>query len=165
MTEILILVFACILIILGLLGCILPIIPGPPVSFVGLFLLKYTRFVEVENMANFETNLWYFAAAAVLVTVLDYIVPIWGTKKFGGSKAGSWGAGIGLVIGLFFVPIGLIVGPFLGAYVGEMITGRDEKSSLRSAFGSFIGFLTGVLLKFIVAGYITVIFIKEIVMG
>ena len=165
MTEILILVFAGILIILGLLGCILPIIPGPPVSFVGLLLLKYTRFVEVGKMEDFETNLWYFAGAAVLVTVLDYIVPIWGTKKFGGSKAGTWGAGIGLVIGLFFAPIGLIVGPFLGAYVGEMITGRDEKSSLRSAFGSFIGFLTGVILKFIVSGYITVVFIKEIIVG
>ncbi|MCF8391225.1 MAG: DUF456 domain-containing protein [Bacteroidales bacterium] len=162
MPDILILIFAILLIILGLAGCILPIIPGPPVSFVGLFLLKYTRFVEAGNMDAFETNLWYFAGAAVLVTVLDYIVPVWGTKKFGGSKAGTWGAGIGLVIGLFFAPIGLIVGPFLGAFIGEMINGRDEQSSLKAAFGSFIGFLTGVILKFIVSGYITVIFIKEI---
>ena len=163
MPDILILVAAIILIILGLAGCILPVIPGPPVSFVGLFILKYTHFVEVLEMDEFETRLWYLAAAAIIVTVLDYIVPIWGTKKFGGSRYGSWGAGIGLILGLIFGgPIGIIVGPFLGAFVGEKIAGSDDNSSLRAAFGSFLGFLTGVLLKFIVSGTITFYFIKEI---
>lgn len=165
MPEILILIFAIILIILGLAGCILPIIPGPPVSFAGLLLLKYTGFVESWKLEDFDTKLWYFAAAAILVTVLDYIVPIWGTKKFGGSRAGTWGAGLGLVAGLFFAPFGLIIGPFLGAFIGEIIAGKDEKSSLRAAFGSFIGFLTGVILKFIVSGYITLVFIKEIIVS
>ena len=162
MPDLIILVFAITLILLGLAGCILPIIPGPPVSFIGLFLLKYTDFVEVGRLENFVDNLWYYAAAAIFVTIMDYIVPIWGTKTFGGSKSGTWGAGIGLVVGLFFVPIGLIVGPFLGAFIGEKIAGKDEKSSLRAAFGSFLGFLTGVILKFIVSGYITVVFVKEI---
>ncbi|MCK4919468.1 MAG: DUF456 domain-containing protein [Bacteroidales bacterium] len=165
MPEILILIFAIILIILGLAGCILPIIPGPPVSFAGLLLLKYTNFVEAGKLDDFDTNLWYLAGAAVLVTVLDYIVPIWGTKKFGGSRTGTWGAGLGLVAGLFFAPFGLIIGPFLGAFIGEIIAGKDEKSSLRAAFGSFIGFLTGVILKFIVSGYITIVFIKEIIVS
>ncbi len=165
MPEILILIFAIILIILGLAGCILPIIPGPPVSFAGLLLLKYTNFVEAGKLDDFDTNLWYLAGAAVLVTVLDYIVPIWGTKKFGGSRTGTWGAGLGFVAGLFFAPFGLIIGPFLGAFIGEIIAGKDEKSSLRAAFGSFIGFLTGVILKFIVSGYITIVFIKEIIVS
>ncbi len=165
MPDLLILVIAVILILLGLVGCILPIIPGPPVSFVGLFLLKYTHFVEVGRYENFVDNLYYYAAAAIFVTIMDYIVPIWGTKTFGGSKAGTWGAGLGLVAGLFFPPIGLIIGPFLGALIGEMITGKDEKSSLRAAFGAFLGFLTGVILKFIVSGYISFVFIKEIFVG
>lgn len=162
MPDLIILVFAITLILLGLAGCILPIIPGPPVSFAGLLLLKYTDFVEVGRLENFVDNLWYYAAAAIFVTIMDYIVPIWGTKTFGGSKSGTWGAGIGLVAGLFFAPIGLIIGPFLGAFIGEKIAGKDEKSSLRAAFGSFLGFLTGVILKFIVSGYITVVFVKEI---
>lgn len=165
MADILILVAAIVLIVLGLAGCILPVIPGPPVSFIGLFILKYTHFVEPLRMNEFETNLWYFAAAAVFVTIMDYVVPVWGTKKFGGSKYGTWGAGIGLIAGLFFPPIGLIVGPFLGALVGELISGRDEKSSLKAAFGSFLGFLTGVLLKLIVSGVITFYFVKEIIVG
>ncbi len=163
MPDLLILIAAIVLIILGLAGCVLPVIPGPPVSFVGIFLLKYTHYVEPLEMDAFETRMWYLAGAAIIVTVLDYIVPVWGTKKFGGSKYGSWGAAIGLVLGLIFGgPVGIIVGPFLGAFIGEKIAGHDDTSSLRAAFGSFLGFLTGVLLKFIVSGTITFYFIKEL---
>ena len=87
------------LMIVGLVGCVLPIIPGPPLSFIGLLLLHFSKYAEY----SFEFLLM-FGLIAVIVTVLDYIVPIWGTKKFGGSKAGMWGAAIGLVLGLIFLP-------------------------------------------------------------
>lgn len=162
MPDTLILIAAIVLLIIGFLGCFLPVIPGPPVSFIGIFILKYTQYIDAVEMDNFEVKLYYLAGAAVLVTLLDYIVPILGTKKFGGSKYGTWGATIGLIIGLFLGPLGIIAGPFVGAYIGEKIAGKDEKSSFRAALGSFLGFLTGVVLKVIVSGIITFHFIKEL---
>jgi uncharacterized protein YqgC (DUF456 family) len=111
-------------------------------------------------MEAFNKLLWIYFAVAIIVTILDYIVPIWGTKKFGGSRSGTIGATIGLIVGLFFGPPGIILGPFIGAVVAELASGHDQKTSLRSGFGSFIGFLTGVVLKLVVSALITFEFIK-----
>ena len=159
-----ILVFAVILIIIGLVGCILPIIPGPPLSFVGILLLHFTKFAEGAYTTNF---LIILALIAIAVTVLDFIVPIWGTKKFGGTKAGVWGATIGLIIGLFFSPfsafLSIILGPFIGAIIGESIAGSDSKNALKSGFGAFIGFLGGVFIKLAASIYITWHFCKPLI--
>lgn len=146
------------LIILGILGCILPVIPGPPLSFVGILLLHFTRWGNI----NFELLVWLGIAAAV-ATVLDYVFPIWTTKKFGGSKRGVWGSTIGLIIGLFFFPpLGIIIGPFVGAFIGEITSNKDQRTALKSAFGSFVGFLLGTGLKFAVSGVTTYYFFKEL---
>lgn len=132
------------LIIVGLLGALLPILPGPPLSFIGLLLLHFTRW------ADFSTQfLVIMGLLALLVTAVDYVVPMWGTKKFGGSKAGIRGSTIGLVIGVFFFPpIGIIVGPFLGALIAElMINSDDFNKALKSGIGSLVGFLMGTGLK------------------
>lgn len=132
------------LIIVGLLGALLPVLPGPPLSFIGLLLLHFTRW------ADFSTQfLVIMGLLAVLVTAVDYVVPMWGTKKFGGSKAGIRGSTIGLVIGVFFFPpIGIIVGPFLGALIAElMINSDDFNKALKSGIGSLVGFLMGTGLK------------------
>jgi uncharacterized protein YqgC (DUF456 family) len=101
--------------------------------------------------------------AAAVATVLDYIFPVWTTKRFGGSKRGVWGSTIGLVVGLFFFPpFGIIIGPFVGAFVGEVTANQNQRSALRSAFGSFVGFLLGTGLKFAVSGVTTYYFIKEL---
>jgi len=93
----------------------------------------------------------------------DYILPVWATKKFGGSKRGVWGATIGLIIGIFFFPpIGLIVGPFVGAFIGEISSNQNQSKALNSAIGSFIGFLMGTGLKFAVSGVITYYFVLEL---
>ncbi|MFO7940331.1 MAG: DUF456 domain-containing protein [Bacteroidales bacterium] len=143
--------------IIGLLGCILPVIPGPPLSYVGLIMLQLT------DKGDFSTNfLLIMAFLAVFVTVLDYIVPIWGTKRFGGSKSGVWGSTIGLIVGLFFFPpVGIILGPLVGAIIGESIRGAKFKDSLRAGMGSLLGFLLGTGIKLISSGLMTWYFFKE----
>ncbi len=154
------LALAIILILVGLLGCVLPIIPGPPLSFLGLLVLHFTKFGEGEYTTNF---LLILALIATVVTVLDYVVPIWGTKKFGGTKAGMWGATIGMIIGMIFLgPLGLIFGPLVGAIIGESIKGANNNDAFKAGLGAFFGFLMGVGLKLAASIYITWHFIKGI---
>jgi uncharacterized protein YqgC (DUF456 family) len=159
MTDYLLAILGGIMIIVGILGCLLPVLPGPPLSFAGLLLLHFTRFADFST-----TFLITWGCVTILVTVLDYVVPIWGTKKFGGSKYGMWGAGIGLVVGIFFLPpIGIIVGPFAGAVIGEAIKGKNATSSFRAGLGSFLGFLAGVGIKLAASIVMTFYYIKELV--
>jgi uncharacterized protein len=158
--DYLLLALAIILIIVGLIGCVLPIIPGPPLSFLGLLTLHFTQFGEGEYTTNF---LLILALVAIVVTVLDFVVPVWGTKKFGGTKAGMWGATIGLIIGMIFLgPLGLIFGPLVGAIIGESIKGANNKDAFKAGLGAFFGFLMGVGLKLAASVYITWHFIKGV---
>ena len=145
------------LLIGGWVGCILPVIPGPPLSYIALLLLQFTRF------ANFSVQLLLITAAVtVIVTVVDFILPVWGTRKWGGSRAGAIGAILGLLVGLFFSPVGIILGPFAGAVVCELITGRKTNAALRSGFGSFAGFLLGAVMKLSVCAVFTYYYMKEL---
>ncbi len=151
------LALAIILMIAGIAGCLLPVLPGPPLSYLGLVTLHFTRFAHISR------NLFIIlAVVAIVVTVIDYVVPIWGTRRFGGSKYGIRGATVGLIIGLFLGPIGIIIGPFIGAVVGELIFRDDMKYALRAGFGSLLGFLTGVGLKLAASLLITFYFIKAL---
>ncbi|WP_297093773.1 DUF456 domain-containing protein [uncultured Draconibacterium sp.] len=157
--DILLIVLGAIFIISGVLGCVLPIIPGPPLSYIGLLLLHFT---ERYQFSSKFLIIW--AIITVVVYALDYLIPAWGTKKFGGSKRGVWGSIIGLVIGMFFFPpFGIIIGPFVGAVVGELTAGKDSGAALKSGFGSFMGFLAGTLLKLIASGMMTWYFVKEMI--
>lgn len=153
--DIILILLGVVFIIVGLLGCVLPVIPGPPISFLGLLML------QIAEKGTFTSNfMWWMAFLAIFVTVLDYIVPVWGTKKFGGTKRGAWGATIGLIVGLFIGPIGIILGPFAGAVIAESIGGRESKEAFRAGFGALIGFLTGVGLKLMASGFMTWYFFK-----
>lgn len=145
-------------IILGILGCILPILPGPPVGFVGLLLLQLTNEPPFS-----ERQLVMWGLVAALVTVLDYVVPVWGTRKFGGSKKGVWGSVIGLIVGLTFPPFGIIIGPFIGAVIGELIDGKEFNAALRAGFGSFIGFLAGTMMKLAVSLFFAYHFVVALI--
>ena len=145
--------------LLGIAGAILPVLPGPPLSYIGLLMLHFT---ESHSFSSQFLLIW--AGVTIAVYLLDYIISVWGTKKFGGSRQGVYGSIAGLILGLiFFPPFGIIIGPFLGAVVGELIAGKDNQSALKAGFGSFVGFLTGTLLKLIVSGMMTWYFVKELV--
>lgn len=146
-----------ILMITGILGCVLPIIPGPPLSYIGILLLHFTERYQFSSQF-----LLIWAVITVVIYALDFIIPVWGTKKFGGSKHGAWGSMIGLIAGLFFPPLGIIIGPFLGAVAGELISGKETRYALKSGLGSLVGFLGGTILKLITSGMMTWYFIKEI---
>lgn len=158
MFDILLLSLGIILLVIGLIGCVLPVLPGPPISFVALLLLHFTKWAQFQG-----AFLWTCAAIAVAVSILDHWIPIWGTKKFGGSTRGVWGAALGLLAGLFFGPLGVIVGPFIGALIGELSLHSDSYRAIKAAFGSFIGILAGVVLKLVVSGLFTWYFIKELI--
>ena len=142
----------------GLLGCILPAMPGPPLSYVALLLLQATRF------AGFSVKfLLVTAIIVVIITIIDYILPVWGTQKWGGSRAGTVGSILGLLVGLFFPPLGIIIGPFVGAVVGELITGSNTNVAFRSGFGSFIGFLFGTVMKLAVCVVFAYYYVYELI--
>lgn len=151
--------FGILFIISGILGGVLPVLPGPPLSYVGLILLHLTERYQ------FSTKfLVIWGIITVVVYLLDYFIPVWGTKKFGGSKRGIWGSIIGLLVGMFlFPPFGIIVGPFAGAVLGELSGGKQSKEALRSGFGSFVGFLVGTLLKLIASGMMAWYFFVEMI--
>jgi len=139
-------ILAFIFLLAGIIGAILPVLPGPPLSFIGLLLLQWSGY------GNFTpTFLWIWAGITVLVTVLDYILPSMLAKRFGGSRSASIGSFVGLVIGIFiFPPWGMIIGPFFGALVGELIHNRNNKTqALKTAFGAFLAFIVGTGLKLI----------------
>lgn len=144
--------------ILGLLGCIIPALPGPPLSYVGLLVIHFTDRYEFTT-----PMLLILLGLVVLVTVLDYLIPMWGSKYMGASKWGTRGSLIGTILGLFFLPWGLIIGPFLGAFVGEKMGKRDTGQAVKSGLGSVIGFLLGTAFKCVLCGYMTYLFFKEVV--
>ncbi|WP_074407182.1 MULTISPECIES: DUF456 domain-containing protein [Aquimarina] len=144
--------------LLGLVGSFLPVLPGPFTSWIGLLIIHLTDAIP-QNW----TFLGITLGISIVVWVLDYIVPALGTKRFGGTKYGMIGSSLGLIIGIIFMgPFGIIIGPFAGAFIGELIKDSSESSkALKAAFGSFIGFLAGTFLKFIVSvGFLIFFFVK-----
>ncbi len=156
--DLFLIIVAGILIIIGFLGSILPVLPGPPLSYVGLLVLHFTDKVQ------FSTNfLIYWAIIVVLVQMLDAFIPIWGTKKFGGSKQGMWGSTIGILVGMFFGPIGIVFGPFIGAFIGELSANKNNTEALKAAFGAFIGFVVGTVSKLIIAGFMIYYYVEALI--
>jgi uncharacterized protein YqgC (DUF456 family) len=156
MSDYILLILGIVLMILGIIGCLVPVLPGPPLSYLGLILLHLTRFGHFTY-----PTLIIFGLVAVVVTIMDYIVPVWGTKRFGGSKYGIRGATVGLIIGFFLGPLGLIMGTLIGAFVGEMIFKDDISYAFKAGLGSLLSFLTGIGLKLATSLVMTFYFIRE----
>ncbi|QCX40422.1 DUF456 domain-containing protein [Aureibaculum algae] len=157
--DILLLILGGCLMLLGLIGSFLPILPGPLTGWLGLLVLHLTNAIPMN-----WTFLGITLGVALLIWVLDYIIPAMGTKKFGGSKSGAIGTTIGLIIGLFSpIPLGFIIGAFVGAFIGEMVfDSTDTKRALKASFGSFLGFLFSTTVKFIISMVFLVFFISKV---
>lgn len=160
-----VIIFGVILILIGFAGSILPALPGVPFAALAVILVHFTL----------HRYPWYIIAIVIFLTlaisIIDYVVPIWGTKKYGGSQQGIRGSTIGLIIGalISFMSgglgiIALFAGPFIGAYIGELYFAKaDKKTALRSAWGSLVGFMAGTLGKLIVVFIITIFFVVGLV--
>lgn len=143
----------------GLAGCILPVIPGPPFSFLALIILSWAKDWEPFS----STFLIIMAGLTILLTILDYVVPVRGAKKYGASKLGLWGSIIGMLIGLFFFPpLGMLIGAIVGAFAGELIAGKEVKKALRAGWGVFVGNMLVIILKLAFSGVILFFYAKEI---
>ena len=164
--ETFLIILAVILALVGVAGSIIPGVPGPPLSWAAVLVLSFTAAADYSSLFLFVT-----AGIAALITVLDYVVPSLSTKKFGGSKAGIWGCNIGLVISIVGLPfgpqglLGVILWPFIGAFVGEMFSGKASREALRAAWGAFVGFLTGTGLKFVYSIILLIIVIRDIIVS
>ena len=146
--------------LVGLIGCVLPWLAGPPLNFVGLILLSIAKGWKPFS----PTFLVVMGGLTVLTMVLDYAMPLAGARRFGASKRGFWGAVIGMLVGAFvFPPFGLILGAFVGAVIGELSAGKDESSALRAGWGVFVGTMAAMAVKLVVSGLMTFYFIRALV--
>jgi len=157
--TIVLLVLGLILALVGLVGCILPLIPGPPLSFLALIILSYAK--------NWEPFSWGFliimAGLMILVTILDYVAPAAGARKYGASKSGVWGSIIGMLIGLFLLPPwGMFIGAIVGASVAELVGGMEGKKALRAGWGVFVGNMVVIGLKLAFSGIMLFFYVKAI---
>lgn len=141
--EVLLLVVSALLIIAGITGSVLPVLPGPPIAYAGLLITHLFTPVSFSVLA-----LVIYGIFTVLIVAVDYWIPSYWVKKTGGTKWGSYGSIIGMLAGIwFFPPLGMLLGTFLGAVVGELMAGRDNDAALKSGIATFFGFLAGTLLK------------------
>jgi uncharacterized protein YqgC (DUF456 family) len=149
--------FLCVM--LGLIGSFLPVLPGPLTSWLGLLILYFTSIVPMNY-----TFLGITLAIAILIWLLDYIIPAIGTKRFGGSTYGVYGTTIGLLIGLLSpIPFGILIGAFLGAFIGEMLHDKkNTKRAFKASIGSLLGLITSATIKFTVALVYAVLFFMKV---
>ena len=144
------------LMVVGVIGCIVPALPGPILAFIALILISIPG-------AWVLFPLWVLILLGVLAagtSIADNVLPALSSKKAGAGKAGIWGSVIGMIVGSFFTPIGTIIGAFVGALAGEMIFNKENEVPLKAAFGVFKGTVLAILLKLIVTGVIGGFFIR-----
>ena len=138
--------------VVGCIGCIVPILPGVMLAFVGYLCLYFCSYSDIS-----VAWLVVFGVLTLIVSVLDYLLPSYMTKKFGGSKAGERGAMAGVIGGFLLGPVGVVVGPFVGAVVAELINdGSDRQRAFKSGLGSFLSFFVGTGIKLVVAMWLTI---------
>lgn len=144
--------------LIGLVGCIAPVIPGPLLSFLALLILSFAK-----NWEPFSPIFLIITAILTIVlTILDYVVPAGGAKKYGASKSGVWGSMIGMPLGFFFFPPwGILIGGIAGALVGELTAGKEGSKALRACWGIFVGYMLSTGLKLVFSGILLFFYIKE----
>lgn len=160
MTDIIWIVLAGLLWLVGAVGSIAPVIPGLPLCWAGLLVLKFIPSTKDDIT---WTAVILLGVVTAVITILDNVLPVWGTKKMGGNKQVVWGATIGLLFGFFLGPWGIIFGPFAGALIGGLLSGTRFTPATKQATGAFVGYISGLVLKLITAGVIAFYFIRTII--
>ena len=142
--SIMLITLAIICLLAGIAGCIVPGLPGPPLSYAALWLMKWSGAADFNGRFLLVWGLVTLAA-----TVADYLLPAWLSKRFGGSKYAATGSLVGLLAGMiFFPPVGPVAGAFLGALAGELLyDSSDTGKAIKAACGAFVAFLLGTGLK------------------
>jgi uncharacterized protein YqgC (DUF456 family) len=159
-TDLLLAIAGAFFMLLGVIGSVAPLLPGAPLCYAGLLALHFT------DKAEFSTTfLAIWLVIVLVVSVVDYFIPIWGAKRFGGTSNGLWGATIGMFVGFFVLPgIGMLPGTVLGAFIGEMTRHQaDVKLAARAALGSLMGFVFSTALKLLVCLAMAFYFVKEMI--
>jgi hypothetical protein len=159
MLEGITIVIGSILMLLGLAGSILPILPGPPLSFIGLFLLALLKHFSPPLT---PTLVIILAIVTIFVIVMDYIIPLLGAKRYGASKWGVWGSVLGMAIGIFWSPFAMLVGAFVGAVVVEWLAHKKKREALRAGWGVVMGTLCATILRLGVSGMMTYYFVRAL---
>ena len=145
--------------LLGIIGCILPIIPGPPLSYASLFILSIAKNWEPFN----STFLIIMGGLLIVVSVVDYVFPAMGAKRYGASKTAIWYSIVGMLVGVFFVPPwGMFIGAFAGAVIGELVFGKKGKESLKAGWGIFIGTIASIGVKLAFCGVVLFFYVKAL---
>lgn len=156
--DLILVALAGILMLVGILGSFLPMLPGIPVSWGGLLLLHLTSVIPVNY-----TYLGITLLITIIIFALQYAIPALGTKYLGGSKQGMFGATIGLFAGIFIpIPFAILIAPFIGAYLGEILNKADSRTALKAASGSFIGLLASTFMEFVVTSIFFLLFIFKV---
>ncbi|MBC8305884.1 MAG: DUF456 domain-containing protein [Pelagibacterales bacterium] len=154
----LLIIISAVLIISGIIGSFMPILPGPLTSWFGLFILNLISSVEIDSTLLIITFI-----IAITIFILDSLIPIYGSKYFGATKYGIIGASIGLVIGIITpIPFGILIGPILGALIGELLFNNDLKKSIKSSIGVLIGFVASSFIKFVTSIVYLMIYIIQL---
>lgn len=148
--EILVLVIGFLLMLVGVAGCILPMLPGPPLVYIGMLVL------QISDRIQFSVTTLVVALVLVIISqVIDYVAPIIGTKYYGGGKWGKRGCLVGTLLGIFiFPPWGFIFGPLIGAVIGELLCGKKIEEAITAGLGAFIGFFSGLVVKLLICGFL-----------
>ena len=153
--DIFLLILSFAIMIVGIIGSVIPILPGPLSSWIGLFLFSIISDVQVNTTLLVTTFI-----IALIIFILDYILPIYTSKKFGASKYGIIGASIGTIIGLFIPPFGIIIGAIIGAISGELLLNKNFKKSFKAGVGVFLGLIVSGVSKAFISIVYLVLYIK-----
>jgi len=152
-------IIGLIIALIGLLGSILPVIPGPPLSYAALIILSLAKQWEPFNIAF----LIIMGALMLAVSLVDYVFPAIGAKRYGASKAGVWFSVIGMLVGIFFIPPwGMFIGALAGALIGELLMGKGGKMALRAGWGVFVGNMVSTGFKLAYSGVVIFFYVKAL---
>ena len=160
MLEIIIIIIGFVLILLGLIGSVFPVLPGPPLSFLGLLLLAFIRGFSPPLTTIL---ILIMAFITLVISLVDHFLPMYGAKRYGASKWGIWGSVIGMAVGFFYPPFGVLIGAFIGAVLLEWLFKRKKGQALKAGWGVFVSFLWGTALKLGICGVMAYYFIKALI--